>query len=257
MTRLTNDCVRYPLMLAVAGLALAGPTGTSAQADTIAWDSITGVTNTFFFPGSPGRSFVGQALSLDASAPLTLTGFDTVLLSGAAQTGLLRLNVSVWGGFSPTTSPVFSNLLYTESFNFSSTSLALNGIYVLQSATAGVPRFTFTTPVALPASSPVGITLNWQIDTGTGAGFVNSDALTTAVRATVPLAVGTNLNGISPNFGFFRNASGQTDGNFLPSDGRTVGANSAISLRLYTVPTPGAAALLGLGGLLASRRRRA
>jgi hypothetical protein len=255
MTRLTNDVVRYPLMLAVAGLALAGPAGTSARADTIAWDSMTGVTNTFFFPGSPGRSFVGQALSLDSSAPLTLTGFDTILLSGAAQTGLLRLNVFVWGGFSPTASPVFSNLLYTESFNFNSISLALNGFYPLESSTAGVPGFRFTTPVALPASSPVGITLNWQINTG--AGFVNTDTLTTAVRASVPLAVGTNLNGTSPNFGFFRNASGQTNGNFLPTDGRSVGANSAISLRLYTVPTPGAAALLGLGGLLASRRRRA
>jgi len=256
MTRLTNDVVRYPLMLAVAGLALAGPTGKSAQADTIAWDSMTGVTNTFLFPGSPGRSFVGQALSLDSSAPLTLTGFDTILLSGAAQTGLLRLNVYVWGGFSPSASPVFSNLLYAESFSFTSAStLNANALYPLQSSTAGVPFFAFTTPVALPASSPVGITLNWQINTG--AGFVNTDTLTTAVRGSVPLAVGTNLNGTSPNFGFFRNASGQTNGNFLPTDVRTIGANSAISLRLYTVPTPGAAALLGLGGLLASRRRRA
>jgi hypothetical protein len=151
---LTNDSVRYPLMLAVAGLALAGPTGTSARADTIAWDSMTGVTETFFFPGSPGRSFVGQALSLSPTAPLTLTGFDTILLSGAAQTGQLRLNVYVWGGFSPTASPVFSNLLYTESFNFNSISLALNGIFPLESSTAGVPGFRFTTPVALPASSP-------------------------------------------------------------------------------------------------------
>lgn len=76
------------------------------------------------------------------------------------------------------------------------------------------------------------------------------------MRATVPLAVGTNLNGIDGN-GFFRNASGLTIGNFLPSDLRDAGDNSAISLRLYTIPTPGAAALLGLGGLLASRRRRA
>ncbi len=95
MTCLTNDSVRYPLMLAVAGLALAGPTGTSARADTIAWDSMTGVTNTFAIPGSPGRSFMGQALSLSPTAPLTLTGFDTILLSTAAQTGQLRLNIYV------------------------------------------------------------------------------------------------------------------------------------------------------------------
>jgi hypothetical protein len=199
---------------------------------------------------------MGQALSLSPTAPLTLTGFDTILLSTAAQTGQLRLNIYVWGGLSQTTPLVFSNLLYTESFTFTSTfTLDANTLYPLETGAAGVPGFRFPTPVALPASSPVGITLNWQINTG--AGFVNTDTLTTAVRGSVPLAVGTNLNGTSPNFGFFRNASGLTNGNFLPSDLRSVGANSAISLRLYTVPTPGAAALLGLGGLLASRRRRA
>jgi len=243
---------------AVAGLALS--MSAVAHADLIAFDTLTGVTN--FNVAAASNTFLGAAVNLGAAAITspTLTGVDATLIntSGVAQIGALRLNVFVWGTFTSATTPVFSNSLGNATFNFGNVNLANNSVFLITDAlNPGItPGLTFTTPIAITGTTGLGFTFNWQINTG--AGFANVNNLTSAIRdAGIAPVVGTNAAGISPNFGYYRNASGRTDGNFASTDLRQIGPDSNIAFRVYVIPTPSAAALIGMGGLLAARRRRA
>lgn len=112
--------------------------------------------------------------------------------------------------------------------------------------------------------------LNFQIilyGAGNGVG---------AIPGTITFAYGTMVvgtNSFSPSVGL--NAGNGTDSNTIPGIGGAIGNNATAGLlagtqhsfipdsnRGYTyqagsIPTPAAAALLGLGGLMAARRRRA
>jgi hypothetical protein len=247
-------------------------------AGSCVWDSMFGQTGVSTTTGTP-RTFINGAIdSLAGSGALTLTGLDATVVNttGAAINNVrgLRLNFTIWGGFGTgtlATDLVYTNLLTQASadFTFATPISFANGTYIPvgndfaagpNAATAGVDLSTLNIVLPNPAAI-AGITFNWQLDLG--AGFVATQAGLTSglIAGNTPQTIG--VNGFASPGGFFRNAgpraSGYADGNFLNSDARSFAGvtNTTMAYRLYATPTPGAASLLAVAGLVAGRRRRA
>jgi PEP-CTERM motif len=128
------------------------------------------------------------------------------------------------------------------------------GAQTLAANTAYLFTLTFGTPISFTGNQ-LGVAINWQGNTGSG--LANTDNLSTAVRIGAP-AVGT-----TPGY-YYRNASGQTNMNFLGSDARQIGADSSLAIRVFVstlAPEPGTLALLLAGsgalGMVVRRRRTA
>jgi hypothetical protein len=251
----------------------------SRVAGSVVWDSMIGQAAPTTTTGTP-RTYINGAIgSLAGSGPLTLTGLDaTVVNSNATTTSIngvrgLRLNFTIWGGFG--TGTLATDLVYTNQlaqasadFTFATPFNFAGGTYIPvgndfaagpNAATAGVDLSTLNIVLPNPAAI-AGITFNWQLDLG--AGFVATQAgLTTGLIAgTTPQTIG--VNGFASPGGFFRNAgprASYADGNFINSDARSFAGvtNTTVAYRLYATPTPGAASLLAVAGLVAGRRRRA
>jgi uncharacterized protein (TIGR03382 family) len=267
----------------VSALALSLTAG--AKADIVSYDHMTGQPNTAWnlvagggSPTSTGSRFLGSALTL-AGGATTITGFDTALVNNTGSTltftagQRVRLNYWVWNTWAPTTAtaPVFSNLAGSGGVDFNVAGLSLLNntfSFITQNASPGpglVPAAGTLpgapiTPITVSSSGPIGITLHWTVDRNDGAGFVALGGLSSLVAGgmsgtSVAPAVGTNAFA-GPLMGYYRSASAENDGNFLGSSARNIGNNSGAMIRVYTIPSPGAAALLGLGGVVALRRRR-
>ena len=226
-----------------------------ANAQAIMYDGLNAGTN-ITFTGSNPRTYMSQAFSVtDPTATPTIGTVRVVLVAGAAVNfANTRIRVTLWDTYDPAATgaaTVFSNSLGT--FNFTTGPVT----------SAGAASFVFT--LGLGAGVPLtgltnhGISFNWQSDAaGTGA-FIDNSLLTTALRTGATgspppaLTLGSNLN---PAGGYFRNASGLTNFNATAGDARSITNVGGLAFELIAVPTPGAAALLGMGGLMAARRRR-
>ncbi|MBN8645867.1 MAG: hypothetical protein J0L61_11585 [Planctomycetes bacterium] len=247
------------------------------------WDTMYG-TAPSTTGGSP-RTYIGGAIgslgNAAGSGPITLTGLDCTMVNttGATINNIvgIRLNVTIWGAYTGLTGAadlVFGSQLAQASADFTLTtplSLATNTYIPFgndfaagpSAALAGIDLSTLN--ITLPSlTSIAGISFNWQLNTG--AGFAPTPAGLTSGLITGGAAQTIGTSGFTlPAGGFFRNAGAATrpqssysDGNFINSDGRTFATNNtAAAFRLYATPTPGAASLLGVAGLVAARRRRA
>jgi hypothetical protein len=109
-----------------------------------------------------------------------------------------------------------------------------------------------------------GIAVNWQSDAGGTGTFIDDTNLTAALRVSGSSNILPGAN-TSPNSGYYRNASGETDLNFQSSDARTLSGvtNGGLVFRLtaaeVAVPEPGTMLFLGsaLVVLAGVRRPRA
>ncbi len=251
------------LIFALAMLAISAA-GVNAQSPV--YDGITGAA--LAIPTAT-RTYMGQGFSFNSPDGQATTNISSMAVSLASATTAnydnIRVRVQFWGTFTPNatgTTPVFSNSLANLTFT--------GGAF---SATANTAT-TFTLPIngsaqlpggilALPSGTSLGVTINWQAGTADPANpgsftYADTDNLTTTVRGSTstPLAAGTNVN--PGNTGYYRNASGRTDFNFLATDGRTLGANGGLVFSLTPVPEPATCLLAGslaLGALGYARRR--
>jgi hypothetical protein len=223
----------------------------SASADIVGYDSRTGA-DVNFTSGTP-RTFMGQGFSLgDGGSSPQITSMNIVMVAGAALNYVdTQIRVQFWDVFSSATSPVFSNPV-------GGVQTLATGPISTGTATAYTFTLNFPTPIALTGLTGHGLTVNWQGDpTGTGT-FANDNNLTAGLRTagSADIVVGTNTN---PSSGYYRNASGGTDFNFLSTDSRTLSGvtNGGLVFDLTVVPEPSALVLSGLAGLaLLARRRR-
>jgi hypothetical protein len=115
---------------------------------------------------------------------------------------------------------------------------------------------TLGTPINTTGLGPIGIVFNWQGTTATQTTMGDINGLTSLLSSSVGPAVGTNPLTSGGSQFYYRSPAGEFTGNFTGSSGRTIAVNTNVLTRIWAVPTPGSAALLGLGGLLAARRRR-
>lgn len=198
------------------------------------FDSFTGasVTST----GSTPRSYMGLPFTLGSSGGTTniTVSSGTAYLAAASSATYtnVRLNLTFWGAVSGATSgatAAFSNLLGSCSFDL--------GPLTAVSGTMYTYTFTLPTPIVLPAQTG-GVTVNWQGDTG--GGLASTDALTSVVRYGAVPAVGTLPVGTAGTNGYYRNASSETNGNFLGSSFRSLSGltNQSLALQLFGPPSP-------------------
>lgn len=242
-------------------------------------------------PTGSGNRQMGAVVNFGGSNT-TITGFDTGIVNstGAAITisanTIIRLNYSVWNTWTPGTgagtAPAFSGLAGSGTVNFTFTgagSFANNTILFAATGASGGVGFpplaglvggAGITPINVAGTSGIGIVLSYDLSQDNGLTFTSPNGLTSLITGTSaapgsPVApaptVGTNaltsVNG--PVAGYYRSANvGTTDngGQFAQGSLRNLGTNSGVVLRVFTVPAPATAALLGLGGLVAARRRR-
>lgn len=271
------------VMVSAAGLAISAV----ALADTPVYDQMTnqpGVAggSSWSVPAgggsaaSTGNRYLGVPITI-AGSDLTITGFDATLLnnSGAAITfqpgWQVACNYWIWNTWTPsnTAAPAFTNLAGNGSVPFTfNAPLTLNNntfLFITQNVSPGPgitpPAGTLPgipiAPTTVASAGTIGIVMNWKINRQDGNGFVELGGLTQVIVGGAfapPPVIGTN-DFAAPNFGYYRSASAENNGNFLGSSSRQIGANSGMMIRVY-VPTPGSLALLGLGGFLATRRRR-
>ena len=207
-----------------------------------------GTAPSYTASGSNPNTFMGGRYQLAAGTNridmITVTAAN---LTASAVT-YLRATVYVWDnintGTVTATDPAFSGLLgtYSADFNLTSTPLA-TGTFDLFEVSMGKSGLNI-------ADTLLGITVNLQASTD-GVTYSSIQALTSIITYGVPAFVGSN-----PANGFYRNAAGESNGNFN-SGLRTLGlTNQNIGLIIEGVPAPGALALLGVAGLAGSRRRR-
>lgn len=197
---------------------------------------------------------MGQGFDLGnvGSSP-EITSIHIKLVAGAAinyQKTMIR--VQFWDTFGSATSPFFSNPA-------GSLQTFTTGPLTTAGATAYTFSLDFTTPIPLTGLTGRGLTVNWQSDpTGVGT-FANDGNLTTALRTTgyANIAVGANSN---PSSGYYRNASSETDFNFLSGSARSLSGVTngglVFDLTMTVVPEPTTFALAGLA-MFAMRRRTA
>ena len=260
----------------------------STVADVVAYDQMSGqpgVGWTIAGGGgsatSTGNRFMGMAVNLGPNNN-AITGFDTTLVNNTGATinfqagWQVALNYWIYNQWTPssTTAPAFADLAGSGSvvattfsaplafanntfFFFTQNSSPAAGVVPPAASTPGIA----IKPVTVTSTGPVGIVLNWTINRNDGAGFVQLGGLTQIIvggASAVAPTVGSNAAGTAPNFGYYRSASGESNGNFQGNSFRQIGANSGVMLRIYSqdIPAPGALALLGLAGVAGSRRRR-
>lgn len=280
----------------ILGLAGVLATASVSIADVVSYDQMTAVASTnWFIPSSSGAPVgsgnrqMGSVVNFGTS-DTTITGFDTGIVNatGAAiaisPTTIIRLNYSVWNTWTPGTgvgtAPAFSNLAGsgTTNFTFTAAGSFANGTILFASAgpagAAGFPPLAGLVggagiaPIAVTGTLGIGIVFSWDLSQDNGVSFTSPNGLTTLLTGTTtgPVAtaptIGSNalLGTTATNTaGYYRSANvGTTDngGQFAQGSLRSLGANSGLVLRVFTVPAPASAALLGLGGLIAARRRR-
>jgi len=236
-------------------------TSLGARADLV-FDNMTtyesGNTNAHIAAtGSTPNTFMGGAYTL-ASGKTAITGFDVfpANLSGSNYTGL-RMNIFVWGSVNTSgtvngTTPAFGNLLASYTFT-SSGSFNTGFFFPFEGSPVGSgPGVTLGTPLAI-SSTTIGITFNFQ-GTYDGVNYFSTNSLTSIIGYGVPPTVGSQVFN-----GYYRNAAGESDGNFTSSL-RSLGfQNQSLALRVFgVVPEPSSAALTGLGAavLFLFRRRK-
>lgn len=221
-----------------------------AEGSTIGLSSTTSTPNTF----------MGTALVL-AEGTTSLTGFDLFPVNGTAVNfTALQATVYIWdnvnlSGTVNSTTPAFSNLLASYQVTFTGT--FSSGFYFpIVGAVSGIdPGVTITDPLALN-DNLIGITINYKGSTN-GTTFSNANNLTSllVIGSTAtddPVTIGDTFNG------YYRNASSETNGNFVSSL-RSISTNPhTLALRVYgAVPEPAAMGLLAPAALMLGRRRKA
>lgn len=208
--------------------ALCQLTVQTPQAPTL-FDSFTGATLTTV--GTAPHTFMGMPFALaargGASNIKVRSGTVYLIPTTTASYVNVRANITFWGAASGATSgagPAFSNALGSYAFNLGALSAVANQTYPLN----------FTLPAAITFPGQIGgVTVNWQGDTGSG--LVSTDNLESAIRSGGILTDGSLNLGTANTFGYYRNASGEVDGNFTGDDFKTLGAglNQGLALRLF------------------------
>lgn len=253
--------MKYSSRFLIAGAFALSAFASATQAQTVVFDNVTApiANNTVTGTSSSPNTFLGSAYTL-AAGTTSISGFDLfpANLTTSSTYAALKLNLWVWGtvntGAVSAASPAFSNLL--GSYSFTSTGSFGPGFFFPLEGEDGEPGVSLSSPLAIGGTT-IGVTVNVQGSTD-GVTFANVQNVTSLISYGTPATVGS-----LPFNGYYRNAAGETNGNFT-SGVRSLGfTDQALGMRIYgtvtAVPEPGTWALMGLGlaavAFIARRRR--
>lgn len=183
--------------------------GAPRGADPVVYDA-TGTSLTIT-SGTP-RTYIGGVANIAGAGPqVDVSSVDLSLASVAAVTYTnIRARIQFWDVYNAAGTPVYSSPAgATIEADLGPQSLNANNVYTI---TLNLP-----TPLRLNSLNGKGFAVNFQGDTG--AGLVDDTNLTTALTYGSAQPVGTSA--VGGGNGFYRNASGRTDFNFLTTDART------------------------------------
>ncbi|HWU53679.1 MAG TPA: hypothetical protein VN153_12795 [Tahibacter sp.] len=183
--------------------------GAPRGADPVVYDA-TGTSLTI--TSSTPRTYIGGVANIAGAGPqVDVSSVDVSLASAAAVSYTnIRARIQFWDAYAAAGTPVFSNAAGAViEADLGPQTLAANNVYTI---TLNLP-----TPLRLNSLNAKGFAVNFQGDTG--AGLVDDTNLTTALTYGSAQPVGTSAAGNGN--GFYRNASGRTDFNFLSTDART------------------------------------
>lgn len=251
--------------------AALGAVASANAAQLAVFDSMTLQSGQNYIIPATNHHLMGQAFNLGntGAGSVSINGMDTVLVSTAAVAYTnITLEVTFFNNYNvggTAASNAFSNALATYTFSFGAFNAGLNNSYTIGTNDPNTPGLAFSTPFSFSGSTNLGVQMMWKGDTGTGLQITNN--LTTAIRGGtgyLPFTVGSGASGAAPSFGYFRNASianpTSSANSLLISDGRQIGDNSGLALRLYSadaVPEPATMTILGFGiAALAAKKKK-
>ena len=203
-----TDAANY---LSVTGAVSVVVTGPGTQ---VGYDGLTGAAVSF--TASTPRTFMGQGFSVaNVVTNPQITRMRLVLVSGGAVNYQnTRIRLQFWDTYNSASSPVFSNPAgEVQTFT--------TGPITAASPTAFTFTLDFASAIPLTGLTGHGFSVNWQGDpTGNGT-FTDDTLLTAGLRSagSANIVIGTNLN---PSSGYYRNAGGETNFNFLSSSSRSL-----------------------------------
>ena len=231
-------------LFAAVGSALASPVFFDGTFNNSDW-SLATITNA----GGAG-SFVNAFQVPVGGNPTPYRIIRNSLSQGAPNSLVAGVHINVTAIYNPSITGVISSIDYSEDSinllnqggNGQGSGLAIfqgGSFYIQRNPVLVMPYVGFSSWTANPAPGLVAGDL-WEIDFATGAlnAFSNPDF---------------SASGGPMNFGFWRgNSSGNQTSGVVQSE---CGIDNW-RVEINPVPTPSAVALLGLGGLMAARRRR-
>lgn len=184
--------------------------GAPRGGDPVVYDSTTGAQFTTT-TGTP-RAYIGGAANITGPGPqVDITSID-VFMAATADVSFtnVRARIQFWDTYASAASPIYSAPA-------GAVVEADTGPLTTVTNTVSTITITLPTPLRLNSLTGKGFTVNFQGDTG--GGLADNANLTVPLAINGAMAVGTSA--VNAANGFYRNASGRTDFNFIPSDLRT------------------------------------
>ena len=241
----------------VLALSLTGLAVGHISAQTVLLDTIDDA-DSFYTTGSTPRMYMGDGFTNNDLASTTtsfqITEFDMFVAAPAAATytdvvGRIQFWNTANGGTTSATNPAFAN---------AAGDLISVDLGPITFAAGDVDEFdiTLNTPVTLigGAGTNWGFAQNFQGSTAAGTPVADTDNLTSLISSNSEddYAAGMITTGTNPDYGYYRNANGETNFNFT-SGARDLGVDyQGIGIIIFgnEVPEPSAIAAMAVGGLL-------
>lgn len=207
----------FSMAPALAAVNENGVKGAQQPTAVLMYNSFTQATTLTTTTGSP-RTFMGTPFTVaPTGSTVSVASARVYLASTAAQSysnGLV-IRVQFWDGYDGSANPIFTSAVPSAPPTGVQV-FTVPGPVSLAANTFTPIDITFAAPIVLNSHINNGIDINYQGDNGGGP--INVDTLTSLICAvTSPgshtLAVGSLVGSgswVSPQFGFYRNAGGQT-----------------------------------------------
>ena len=191
--------------------------------DVTVLDTASGATCTYT-SASPRTHFGLPFAAADPGVALAITGMEVHFVSVTGQAWeKVRIRAQFWEYMNPGLDPLF----VTAAGPLQEISI---GARQFITRNAYSETIQFSQPITFETSSYHGLALSIQGQVN--GQYVDTDALTPCLRLGTPFTVGSVA--LTPNdYGYYRNAYGMTNFNFLQAEWRSMGAYTAMMLKLY------------------------
>jgi hypothetical protein len=221
-------CLGLAALLAISLLGRAVPLDASTATgpgpgEVTVLDTVSGATCTY--TTALPRTYIGLPIAVaDPGVALAITGMEVHFVSVTGQAWEnVRIRVQFWEYMNPGLDPLFASAAGpVQEVSIGARQFITRNEYA--------ETIRFARPITFETTSYHGLALNIQGQIN--GEYVDTDALTPCLRLGTPFSVGSVA--LTPNdYGYYRNAYGMTNFNFLQAEWRSMGSYTAPMLRLH------------------------